>query len=74
MTRLINAVCNFCYYAHVVGNKQQAHAKLFLQLHKKVKYLGLNSHIKRCCWLIGNNKFWAVYKCHCNKKALSHTA
>ena len=69
-----HALGGFCDHAHIMGDQHQSHALFTLQPGEQFQNLRLNSHIERCCGLVGDQQLRAAGNSHGDHDPLTHTA
>lgn len=69
-----DAMGDFGDHAEIVGDKEHGHAALALQFEEQVENLRLDRHVKRRCWLIGDQQRRIAGERHGDRRALPHAA
>ena len=67
-------ISRFRHNAHIMGDEDDGHALFFLQQFDQLENFGLNSHIQRCCRLVGNQQMRTASQTHGNHHPLAHPA
>ena len=69
-----HTVCHVCHNAQVMGDVDNGHAQLLLQVADQLQDLCLNGHVQRSGGLVADQDLRAAGRCNGNDDTLTHTA
>ena len=61
-------------HTQVMGDQDDGHTNLGLQILEQIKDVLLHGDIERCCWFIGDQQLRFTGQSDCNHDSLPHTA
>ena len=67
-----HVVCHLRHHAKIVGDEQDGHPQLLLQLRDEVQDLRLGRHVQRRGWLVSDQQARAAGQTHGDHRALAH--